>query len=188
MFKKEFEFGIKLGAAVYGYSPENILVKKASQKILDNSLELQQLYSKAGANVLTLAGEGDSVECRILCKCASYDKLLSKEAHDQFIEPVKKAFEKSANPAAKVAAGAALTEGAKSIPNMLAFAATAAGILSGASWWGLRRQSEVDEAETVAKFNQAKKYRQLAREIKEEMKYKQKQQQQKAKSTSFDLF
>lgn len=190
MFEKEFELGMKIGAEINGLSLDKLHIKKASQKILDNSFEMQQLYSKAGADVLARAGMGDTVECRLLCKCASAPRLLSKEAQEMYIEPVKKAFEKYATvkPQAVAAAGAGLFGGGKSILSALAAISAALGATAGASWWGIQRQSMLDDEETSAKFKQARKYRDLARQIKDEIAYKKKQEETKLKARDNSLF
>jgi hypothetical protein len=49
------------------------------------------------------------------------------------------------------------------------------GATAGAGLWGVERALSGDDIETKAKYKQAKKYRQLAKEIKDEMRYTQNQ-------------
>lgn len=190
MFKNEFELGMKIGAETAGVSLDKLHIKKASQNILDNSFEMQQLYSRAGANVLSRAGMGDTIECRLLCKCASAQRLLSKEAQEMYIEPVKKAFEKYAevSPKAVASAGVGLLGGGKSVFSALAAISAALGAAAGAGWWGIQRQSQLDDEETSVKFKQARKYRELARQIKDEIAYKQKQEENKLRARDTSIF
>lgn len=170
MENNAFNFGVSLASVANGVAnPTDIFVKKAAQDILDTSYEMQQLWCRAGANALTLAGEGDSIECRVLCKCASADRLLTKETHDAYIKPVQHAFAKQA----KVGLAEALASGGaklvSSFPGLAAALALGAGAAGGAGIWGLQHAALTDDAETEAKFAQAKRYRQIANRIKEEM-------------------
>ena len=169
MYEDSFKLGVELAARQYGLTAEDILVKKAAEDIVSNSFEEQQLYSRAGANVLALAGDIDSPQYRILCKCASADRLLSKESQKAFIEPVKKAFTKQASLLGAV--GSFISKGLGSLGTLAGIATIGLGAGGGAALWGMRRAITTDDETVEAKFKQAKKYQQLAREIKNNLKY-----------------
>ena len=170
MTKDSFELGIKVAAARYGLQPQDIQAKKTAQTILGNSIEMQKRYSKVGVSILKSAGEQNSIECKILEKCASYDTLLPKETYSRFVQPVektlqKKAFMDSAGTILGMAGDAAQT---------LFLTSLAVGAAGGAGVWGIRRASNQEDAKTLAKFKQGQKYKQLAQDIKDELRVKNK--------------
>lgn len=169
MFEDSFKLGVKVAAARLGVTPDVIMVKQAAEDIIDTSVEAQQLYSKAGANVLALAGMEGTPEYRILCKCASYNRLLSEETHKAFIDPVKRAFQKSAGWMDSV------LQTGSGVSYVALMGSLLTGATAGAGLWGIERALSGDDIETKAKYKQAKKYRQLAKEIKDEMRYTQNQ-------------
>lgn len=178
MYEDSFKLGVELAAKQYGLTVEDILVKKAAEDIVSNSFEEQQLYSRAGANVLALSGDTSSEAYKILCKCASFDRLLSKESQKAFIEPVKQAFTKQASLLGAV--GSFIAKGLGSLGTLAGIATIATGAATGAAAWGARRAITTDDEAVEAKFKQAKKYQQLAREIRNNLQYLDKQQSHKA--------
>lgn len=187
-----FLFGVAQASAALGADAEAVLTKAAAFDIVDNSYEMQQLYSRAGANVLALAGLGDSIEARVLCKCASAQHQLSPETQAAYIEPVKMAFVKMAGgPAMASAAGKLFNffgSGLASMPQNLAIASLLAGGGLGGGAWLLNRTANTEDAETEAKLLQAKKYRQVANQIVQEMKLRQAAQQNSDKPTSSSIY
>jgi hypothetical protein len=163
MYEESYKLGVELAAKQFGLDLNTALVKKAAEDIVENSFEEQQLYSRAGANVLALTGDTNSPQYRSLCKCASFNRLLSKESYNMFIQPVKDAFIKQAGIGAAIAGGLSKTVGTSATVLTALIALTGAGL--GAAAWGANRAATTDQAKTEAKFKQAKKYRQLAQEI-----------------------
>lgn len=173
------EFGFKRTAISLGIDPYTLLKKQAAQQIVDNSLEEQKLYSKAGAMIFEKAGYAGSIQHRILQKCASYDTVLSKQAYAMFVQPVKDVL--CANPANMNKQASAAITGAlgKSIgslagllsqsPSLLLALAVGAGSLGGGSIYAMQRAMDQEDAETAAKFEQAKIYREQANQIAEQM-------------------
>lgn len=178
MYNDSFDLGVKLAAAALNIPYQDILIKKAAEDIVQNSFEEQQLYSKAGANILALSGDTQSVAYRVLCKCASAERVLPKEVQTRFIQPVKEVLTKSAFNLAGIGGMAANAMG--SIGATTLFSILAAGALTGGAVWGLNRAMTTDDANTAAKFKQAKKYKQLANEIRSNLEYQKNQGKSKA--------
>lgn len=170
MTKDSFELGIKVAAARYGLQSQDVLAKKTAYSILDNSIEMQKLYSQTGVQILKQAGEQNSLECKILEKCANYDTLLTKEAYDRFISPVEKALQKKAF----VDSAGTVLGMASDVASTLFLTSLAVGAAGGAGVWGIRRASNQEDAKTLAKFKQGQKYKQLAQDIKDELRAKNK--------------
>lgn len=160
--------GIDRACNAAGLDTCQILVKKAAQDIMDNSVEMQKLYSKAGARLLEMGGFEGSVPHRILCKCASYDTLLSPESYDQYIRPVEEVMQKQAKGAALEIIPKALGLLADA-PYLAAALAAGGGALAGGGFYALQRAMEQGDAEVEAKYQQAKAYREAARQLVEKI-------------------
>lgn len=159
--------GVSRTCQAIGVDPTSIIVKKAANDLIDNSLEMQRLYSIAGARLLELGGMEGSEDHRILCKCASADHLLSQEVHSAFINPVKEVMQKQAN-ALMSGLGAALSY-AVNAPAFAAALATLVGGAGGAGIYALQRAFEQGDAEVEAKYQQAKQYREAARQLQDKL-------------------
>lgn len=173
MTEDSFNLGVIYAASQYGLTKGQVMAKKAANKILDTSIEKQQLYSKAGVDILKQAGMQDTIECKVLEKCASFPRLLNKTAYKLLVKPVETALIKSAI-TGKDAAGTILGMSSEAASAILLSALTLGGI-GGAGIWGIRKATADEEAETSAKFQQALKYKQIAREIQDEMRLQRKQ-------------
>lgn len=159
--------GVSRVCSAIGIDPVQVIVKKAANDMIDNSLEMQQLYSRAGAKLLELAGMAGSENHRILCKCASSDRLLSEEVHNAFINPVKDTMQKMAGKGGTILSG--LASAATNAPYLAAVIATVAGGLGGAGIYALQRAMEQGDAEVEAKYQQAKQFRDAARQLQEKL-------------------
>lgn len=173
MTEDSFNLGVMYAAKQYGLTSQQVMSKKAANKILDTSIEKQQLYSQAGISILKQAGLQDSIECKVLEKCASFPRLLNKTAYNLLVKPVETVLIKRAF-SGKDAAGTILGMSSEAASAVLLTALTLGGI-GGAGIWGIRKATADEEAETSAKFQQALKYKQIAREIQDEMRLQRKQ-------------
>lgn len=174
MTEDSFNLGVMYAAKQYGLTSQQVMSKKAANKILDTSIEKQQLYSQAGISILKQAGLQDSIECKVLEKCASFPRLLNKTAYDLLVKPVETVLTKRALFSGKDAASTILGMSSEAASAVLLSALTLGGI-GGAGIWGIRKATADEEAETSAKFQQALKYKQIAREIQDEMRLQRKQ-------------
>lgn len=172
MFEDSFNLGVQVAASKYGLTRENIMAKKAAHAILDNSIEMQQLYSKAGMQLLKKAGHENSLEYKVLEKCANFPRLLSKEAYNILLKPVEHCIQKQAGLLDTTSTFMGMSSSAASLMLLSALVAGGAG---GAALWGIQRAGTQEDAKTAAKFQQAKKYRQLTNEIQNEIRIKNKQ-------------
>lgn len=173
MTEDSFNLGVIYAASQYGLTKGQVMAKKAANKILDTSIEKQQLYSKAGIDILKQAGMQDTIECKVLEKCASFPRLLNKTTYNLLVKPVETVLIKRAF-SGKDAAGTILGMSSEAASAILLSALTLGGI-GGAGVWGIRKATADEEAETSAKFQQALKYKQIAREIQDEMRLQRKQ-------------
>lgn len=173
-FEEAYRNGITKAAARLGIADaRNILARAEAESIVDTSLEKQQLFSKAGATIFARAGMDNTPEYHVLCKCASSDILLPAEVTDAFIQPVERVLEKSA--------------GIPGLPTILAWGAdktatlgaiaTLLGVAGGGTYYAARRSMNESDAETEAKIEQARIYRETAKKLQKEMR---KKQQEKA--------
>lgn len=174
MTEDSFNLGVMYAAKQYGLTSQQVMSKKAANKILDTSIEKQQLYSQAGISILKQAGLQDSIECKVLEKCASFPRLLNKTTYDLLVKPVETVLTKRALFSGKDAASTILGMSSEAASAVLLSALTLGGI-GGAGIWGIRKATADEEAETSAKFQQALKYKQIAREIQDEMRLQRKQ-------------
>lgn len=173
MFEDSFNLGVQVAASKYGLTRENIMAKKAAYSILDNSIEMQQLYSKAGMQLLKKAGHENSLEYKVLEKCANFPRLLSKEAHRILLKPVETYIEKKAG--GFLDTTTTFMGMSSSAASLMLLSALVAGGAGGAALWGIQRAGTQEDAKTAAKFQQAKKYRQLTNEIQNEIRIKNKE-------------
>lgn len=167
MFEESFRLGLDYAAKSFGLTERDIMIKMAAENEIHDNLAIQKLFSSAGAHIMKEAGLQDSVECRILEKCAGYNVPLSEESRQAFIVPVQRVLEKYAGVSDAVSAFGGLS-------HTFALSTLTMGALGGASVWGLQRAGRMEDAETAAKFKQARKYKQLAREIRSQIAYEQK--------------
>lgn len=173
MTEDSFNLGVIYAASQYGLTKGQVMAKKAANKILDTSIEKQQLYSKAGVDILKQAGMQDTLECKVLEKCASFPRLLNKTSYNLLVKPVETVLIKRAF-SGREAASTILGMSSDAASAVLLSALTLGGI-GGAGIWGIRKATADEEAETSAKFQQALKYKQIAREIQDEMRLQRKQ-------------
>ena len=167
MFENSFALGFDFAANRYGLSKNQLMIKMAAENEIADDPAIQKLYSTVGAYILKKAGLQNSVEYRILEKCAGYNASVSEYTRQAFIKPVMDVLEKYAGVSDAVSTLGGLS-------HTYALSTLTAGALGGAALWGLHRASTVEDAETAAKFKQARKYRQLAREIKNQIAYEKK--------------
>lgn len=158
--------GAMRAADMLGVDIDDVIVKKAANDILDNSYEMQKLYSTVGAIILEKAGMQNTVQHDILCKCASANRVLSKETQEMYIKPVEDVLCKSA---AMGKAVGALWGTLSATPALLLALSVGAGGLGGAGIYALQRAIHKDDAETEAKYRQAKIYRDAAKAISDKM-------------------
>jgi hypothetical protein len=164
MFEESFRLGLDYAAKSFGLTERDIMIKMAAENEIHDNLAIQKLFSSAGAHIMKEAGLQDSVEYRILEKCAGYNVPLSEESRQAFIAPVQRVLEKYAGVSDAVSAFGGLS-------HTFALSTLTMGALGGASVWGLQRAGRMEDAETAAKFKQARKYKQLAREIRSQIAY-----------------
>lgn len=172
-----FRFGMSLVASLANTDVDSLLIKKAAFDSLDNSFILQQLFSRAGANVFAKADMENSMSSRILCKCASMNKPLSKESFDMFIQPVIDTFEKRAG------ALTTLYEFLQSAPALAIAGSLAAGGLGGAALFGLNKQINDNPEDIETKIQQIKEYKNFAKQLNEAMEAKQAERLQNIKDS-----
>lgn len=166
-FEEAFVNGILKAAAKYGIADHReILAKAEAETIVDTSLEKQQLLSKAGATIMAYAGMENTPEYHVLCKCASSNILLPDEVRDTFIRPVEKVLEKRANLAA-------LMGWMANNPGYAMALSTLLGVAGGGTYYLADREMSETDAETEAKIEQARIYRETAKNIQKEMRKKQ---------------
>lgn len=167
-FEEAFVNGILKAAAKYGIADHReILAKAEAERIVDTSLEKQQLFSKAGATIMAYAGMENTPEYHILCKCASSNILLPDEVRDTFIRPVEKVLEKQAGLGPTVFALLA------DKPGVAGALATLLGVAGGGTYYAARREMAETDAEVEAKIEQARIYRETAKKLQKEMRKKQ---------------
>lgn len=172
-----FKAGILKRGAAYGITDADLVgVRCEAERILSNAVEMQQLFCKAGATVLARAGMDDTLEYGVLCKCASSGILLPNEVRDAFVQPVQDVLEKRAGGWADAVAN---------IPGTLMAATLALGAASGGAYYLARRDMATDDAETEAKIEQARIYRETAKKIVEEMRRKAKEKGLSAPDKAF---
>lgn len=165
-----FRNGIAKAAAKYGITdPSEVLSQAEAERIVSTSLEKQQIMSKAGATILAYAGMDNTPEYHVLCKCASSNILLPDEVQDAFIRPVEDVLEKRSMFLAPIASF--ITDKTGTALGLAALLGTAAG---GTYYLGEKSISETD-AETEAKIEQARIYRETAKRIQKEMQKKQRE-------------
>lgn len=174
MSDESFNLGVSYAAGKFGLTAQDIMTKQAANNIIDNSIEKQQLYSTVGCYILKEAGMEDSIEYKVLEKCASYPRLLNKTAYNQLVRPVENVFVKKAGIDLKDVVGGTLNIAGDAAATLF-LSSLAIGGAAGAGVWGIQKAVSDEEAETSAKFHQARKYRQMAREIKDEMRLYRKQ-------------
>lgn len=195
-YRKGFDAGVKIACANLGITPGEVVRHSAfSDKYLAD-VEMQKDICKIAAACFKAAGMDSSVEFHLYDTMAKSAAALTPVSVEKFLVPVVKSLhkqasaiheelmEKSAAPGvlggllSKVfgAAGGTLPE----LYKMYALLGAGAGTATGALTWYLNRDAEQDSADVEAKEEQAKHYKQIAKDIKKRLKIEKEPKSKKA--------
>lgn len=173
-YKAGYEAGIALSCAAAGMTSDEFKMSKAASDVLYEEKEAQVAICKIAKYILAEAGD-------IGTEYAIYDTIeksagvVGKVAFDTYLAPVLRATAEvsAADSIVKSAGlgwlgkvfGHSVNLGSDTFKTLLA-AAALTGTLGGGAWWSLNRGPEEDDVDTQLKRDQAKYYRDLARDLK----------------------
>lgn len=183
--EKFFNIGAQLVCDAADVTLPDLYIHKEANTILDNSVEMQKLFCKAGSAIFKLAGMEGCIEDNILKHCASYDRLLSEETHARFIEPVK-SITKQASTVGKILGGLVSLTPTGLVLSLGALAGI--GAAGGAVARGLYGGATQDTMKVEEKLMQARKYKALAHRLKEEMEFGELAKTVRAKPSDFSIY
>lgn len=178
MRSRAFDSGVAMVCAERKVSLHDAVRMFSKQAALAESPVMTDALLKIGATIFRAAGDNENAQMYELMR---QRPLLTKYARAVYVEPVLEVlgrcsyreaeeFEKRANPAI-----AAFTKATGVMPDLLqtiAVISAGMGAGGGALWWALNRDTEANDLEVQAKEEQAKYYRDLAKEIQRKAKLK----------------
>lgn len=184
-YSKGFDAGVKIACANLGITPEEIVRHSAfSDKILSDET-MQKDICKIAAACFKAAGMDSSVEFHLYNTMAKSASALSPVSVEKFVVPVVKSLNKQARTlheelmeksAAPSVIGGLMSKvfgtASGTIPDLYklyALLGAGAGTATGALTWYLNRDAAQDSADVEAKEEQAKHYKQIAKDLKKRL-------------------
>lgn len=184
-YNKGFNAGVKIACANLGITPGEVVRHSAFSDAILSDLTIQKDICKIAAACFKAAGMDSSVEFHLYDNMAKSAAALSPVSVEKFIVPVVKSLNKQANivhetlmekSASPSVLGGLLSKvfgtATGTIPElykMYALLGAGAGTATGALTWYLNRDAAQDSAEVEAKEEQAKHYKQIAKDIKKRL-------------------
>lgn len=184
-YSKGFNAGVKIACANLGITPGEVVRHSAFSDAILSDVTTQKDICKIAAACFKAAGMDSSVEFHLYDTMAKGAAALSPVSVEKFIIPVVKSLnkqarvvheelmEKSASPSvlggllSKVFGTATGT--LPELYKMYALLGAGAGTATGALTWYLNRDAAQDSADVEAKEEQAKHYKQIAKDIKKRL-------------------
>lgn len=184
-YSKGFNAGVKIACANLGVTPGEVVRHSAFSNAMLSDTTIQKDICKIAAACFKAAGMDSSVEFHLYDTMAKSASVLSPVSVEKFIVPVVKSLhkqasavheelmEKSASPSvlggllSKVFGTATGT--LPELYKMYALLGAGAGTATGALTWYLNRDAAQDSADVEAKEEQAKHYKQIAKDIKKRL-------------------
>ena len=184
-YNKGFNAGVKIACANLGVTPGEVIRHSAFSDKMLSDITMQKDICKIAAACFKAAGMGSSVEFHLYDTMAKSAAALSPVSVEKFIVPVVKSLNKQAHAAHEELMEKSASPGVLggllskvfgtatgTIPElykMYALLGAGAGTATGALTWYLNRDAEQDSTEVEAKEEQAKHYKQIAKDIKKRL-------------------
>lgn len=184
-YNKGFNAGVKIACANLGVTPGEVVRHSSFSDAMLSDVTMQKDICKIAAACFKAAGMDSSVEFHLYDTMAKSAAALSPVSVEKFIVPVVKSLNKQANvihedlmekSASPGVLGGLLSKvfgtATGTVPElykMYALLGAGAGTATGALTWYLNRDAAQDSAEVESKEEQAKHYKQIAKDIKKRL-------------------
>lgn len=170
-----YKFGVKLACAYHGIDPGALMTKAAKVYTCLESPVMQHAFAKIASTIMHNAGPEFAAEEALFNAIANRHTPLTSFVKKAFLYPVLDtlanaaatcSMEKSAGVFNDIISGVgSVLNGSQEALYKLALIGALGGAGIGALGWNLSRHMREEDADTAAKIEQAKHYRQIARDL-----------------------
>lgn len=172
-----YKFGVALGCAVNGVKLSDVMTKAAKVETCLDSPVIQQTLAKIAATIFTNAGSEFTPEAAFYTAMTARQAPYTPFVKQAYLEPVlemlahgKETLEKTASIlpfdiGSIIDNTGKVISGSQELLYKLALIGALGGAGLGAAGWAVGRDMRADDAKAVAKLEQAKHYRQIAKDL-----------------------